>query len=554
MTVEVIPTPIPGIGAPEIEYTENMNMQIDMLDPGTATEPAVYQYTSWHRIDFVRFKNPDINNLKSIVINEGRYLKSLNTFVAGSPTLESFRFEGRCHVEDYGAAFANCTALTDPGTWDQIDGLNFVSTWEGCSAIVNFPPTHMSNGTNFNATWKNCSSMECMFNLDTSGAGPSDQTFMGCDVLSQPDAGEQVRLEAGGENWVNTEECPSGKLILVLPQQSAQFNLADFINANNPNNYNDVTVLNYLIQPSMIVGKILNYDAKFYNFGELQGSGPVGTPEAVGVDATPFLGGNGLSFYNYGWVRGAGSNGGKGANGSPGRDGSDSLPKVVTWVDPYANYMEEKTGNIKFCPGGTWISVGDGWAFKNGYDISNCDGSYLIEAWVKGPCGEEKLIPGSTTTCCGRKVTLGVAMNKDVPYTIEGGYTSETKTHTIPGAPGGLGGAGGIGGNGGEGEYWNHPWTDGSDGTLGEPGQPGTANTWTDPNGDVHTGNRSGDGEDGADGCTGGRGGDMGQRGWRGECFGDMAEDPAYSIVGYEFFAKGSYIGEVYGSLFGGGI
>ena len=557
MIVSVVPSAIPGLGAPEVVYTDGMNMTINTIEPGDATTPAVYEYVSNHRIDFIKFKNPDISNLKTVTIEYGKYLKSIADFAVGSPTLESFAFRGWCNIEDYSRAFMNCTALTDPGLWDQVKAKLFTSTWEGCTAIHYFPPTNMLNATDFNSTWKNCTSMECMENLDTTSSSDGTDMFLNCTALLQPNTDEQALLAGDGYNWKNAGQCAPGRRIIILEQQTDRFNLTDYVSKITQSRQ-DVIVINYLKQPTMVIGDMgegagLPWEADFYNFGEFQGvDSPVdGIPESgVGIEVTPTTTQT-LVMYNNGAIKGAGSNGGKGADGAKGNDGADSLPKVVYWVDPKAQYVAAKTGYVKLCPGPDWISVGDGWYFRNKYTVTSCDGSFLIDPAVKGPCGTEMdLTIGEWVDICGTRARLLVTMNTDGAnaYEIEGGYISETKSYTIPGAKGGKGGAGGIGGAGGTGETFGNPPADGEPGTPGEPGEPGTANTWVDPNGDTHVGNKSGDGEDGQPGCSGGKGGSFGNRGMRGECLGEMPIGAGYSIYRYNLLDI-RYMGDIYGSL-----
>lgn len=94
-------------------------------------------------------------------------------------------------------------------------------------------------------------------------------------------------------------------LKLDLPQYAENINLRNFINANNPDNIRTVLVSNRLIQPSISDGNLGGLDVTLTNNigAEFQGI-------SSGGDAVVFS--TALTLLNYGWIKGAGGDGGNG--------------------------------------------------------------------------------------------------------------------------------------------------------------------------------------------------------------------------------------------------
>ena len=329
--------------------------------------------------------------------------------------------------------------------------------------------------------------------------------------------------------WVYTNT-----LHLTMSQQSAPFNLTNWINSNNPLGRRKVIVTNSLTQPAMetgnlshtngATGTIETMDVEFINNGEIQGSSAGGT--GMNIQGS-------IKITNNGWIRGAGGNGGKGGNGAKGATGAIASSKIINYTKtvhyPAVSYDDPPTTSR-----GGWSSPGG-------------------QKYLRGPCGSTAYInwssssSGSGTLCGARWTARRVGSSR---WHITGGASnvSVSSNHTIPGGAGGAGGAGGTGGAGGIGQYFNHPKTNGIAGSAGNVGLDGKRNSWKDPSGTTHYGNYGKKGETGKKGYTGGSGGTWGTDGAIGDGSGANGTAAGKATVGWGKVKAGSKIGNMSGS------
>lgn len=125
-------------------------------------------------------------------------------------------------------------------------------------------------------------------------------------------------------------------LELDLPQHTDTINIRDFIDANNPDDLEVIEITNNLIQPAIISGDLCGLEVTFTNSvgAEIQGL-------SSGGDALTINSVCKMKLLNYGWIRGAGGDGGDGAGFNIG-----SIPSSVgVWE-----------GRVSYDDGGPYIS------------------------------------------------------------------------------------------------------------------------------------------------------------------------------------------------------
>ena len=324
-------------------------------------------------------------------------------------------------------------------------------------------------------------------------------------------------------------------LFLTLNQQTAAFNLTNWIKSKNPHGRKRVIITNGLVQPRMDTGNLMGHnaatgktelmDVTFTNNGQFHGVSASGT--GMNVQAP-------LIFINNGWIRGAGGNGGKGGNGAAGAKGAN---------DTYL-YTEEK---FKF-PFSPSVPVGKHYIFWR----ENAGGFEPTLSWYTmcctGPigtpaCGFIPLAYGEMGPVTGHGLPSGWKYyrgkgNGGHKYTdcwghADAGWYYVKRTQKRP-RTGGKGGSGGAGGAGGLGQWFNHSRT------AGVNGKGGGAGHGSSPSGG-HSGKKGGSGGKGGTGGTWGAKGASGAHGAGGGAAGK-------ATTGWSKVKTGSKVGNMSGS------
>jgi len=195
----------------EIELTHEC--LIDWGDGNYIThQPGVITGTPIGRIKIISMENVSgikflNNSTKTIEINDGHTLTTLNEICNNNEYLESFIFYGKNKVTSLSSSWENCTNMIN---WkmDYIqDVVSFSRTFKNCSNMEYYPPLDTSSGTSFLETFYDNNSLVCLNSINTSNQTDTHLMFENCPNLTHPDNSEVINILAG-ISWVNMSECP----------------------------------------------------------------------------------------------------------------------------------------------------------------------------------------------------------------------------------------------------------------------------------------------------------------------------------------------------------
>jgi hypothetical protein len=183
------------------------------------------------------------------------------------------------------------------------------------------------------------------------------------------------------EAYLNGHVVYRKALELFLPDPQGvnnTINLRAFINANNPDGYQSISIINNFIQPKIITGDLTGLEVELINNGEILGN-------ASGADALVIS--SNIIVTNNGWIKGAGGAGGAGG------DGTTSSRLSGTWL-PRGHYDDPRydIGGVihtGYSAGHSGILCGSGtYSFFNRFWKTS--GGTNSGAWVQTGCTNQR--------------------------------------------------------------------------------------------------------------------------------------------------------------------
>jgi hypothetical protein len=146
------------------------------------------------------------NSFKSIKINDGSTLTTLEESCINNTFLESFDFYGNNNVINLTSTWENCENLTN---WNMnvSDVIRFNKTFKSCKNIEYFNNFDSESGTDFFETFYDCESLICLNEINTINETDTHLMFQGTNNLINPTASEITNI-LSGYSWVNLNECP----------------------------------------------------------------------------------------------------------------------------------------------------------------------------------------------------------------------------------------------------------------------------------------------------------------------------------------------------------
>ena len=338
------------------------------------------------------------------------------------------------------------------------------------------------------------------------------------------------------EGYMNNTLVYKKALELLLPDpngNNATINLRSFIDANNPENYESILVINNFVQPTITTGDLSGLEVEFENNGSVLGN-------ANGADALVLT--SDVLLNNQGWIKGAGGAGGTGGSGT-------SSSRLSGYWDGRASYDDPryKIDGVEYS------------GYRAGYPGINCvpggSTAFFNRFWKTG--GGSKSGAWVSTGCTGQSY-WNTTSNADAPYwgdqgRLRSGYIrhgSGTGLQVLFTARqyhnGGSGGAGGYG------QQFLHQAGPGS-------GSAGSAGSITGPNPgfDRNTGYNFTDNAAilaSLAGGIGGAGANWGDKGSTGSASaggnpGAAGQFGGYAIRGQGHLLPGSVTGNVIGTI-----